>query len=231
MNRQPFAKPPRWWSPKLSRWWVQWWRPWRKRLQLHKHRLLSVEVRGLEQVRAAQAQGHGILLTPNHSSHADPFVLYAAADELCCPFYVMIAWQNFVRDGWLRTMALRHHGGFSVDREGTDLQAVRQAVEIIESHPPPLCIFPEGDVYHRNDRLTPFREGPAAIALMAARKATRPIVSIPCAIKYRYLASTLVVTKDDPFSLGLKKRSDYLDELLSEIKRGAKDASRRRPVG
>lgn len=37
-------------------------------------------------------------------------------------------------------------------------------------------------------------------------------------LKYRYLAATLVVTKDDPFSLGLKKRSDYLDELLSEIR-------------
>jgi hypothetical protein len=37
-------------------------------------------------------------------------------------------------------------------------------------------------------------------------------------LKYRYLASTLVVTKDDPFSLGLKKRSDYLDELLGEIR-------------
>jgi hypothetical protein len=37
-------------------------------------------------------------------------------------------------------------------------------------------------------------------------------------LKYRYLASTLVVTKDDPFSLGLKKRSDYLDELLREIR-------------
>ena len=84
-------------------------------------------------------------------------------------------------------MALRHHGGFSVDREGTDLQAVRQAAEILTSRPNPLCIFPEGEVYHLNDRLTPFREGPAAIALMAARKATRPVVCIPCAIKYRYV--------------------------------------------
>lgn len=37
-------------------------------------------------------------------------------------------------------------------------------------------------------------------------------------LKYRYLAATLVVTKDDPFSLGLKKRADYLDELLGEIR-------------
>ena len=57
MNRQPFAKPPRWWSPKLNRWWVSWWRPWRKRMQLNKHRLLSVEVRGLEHVREARARG------------------------------------------------------------------------------------------------------------------------------------------------------------------------------
>ena len=187
MNRQPFAKPPRWWSPKLNRWWVAWWRPWRKRMQHGKHRLLSVDVRGLEHVREACAHGHGVLLTPNHSGHADPFVMYTAADELGCPLYVMIAWQNFIRDGWLRSMALRHHGGFSVDREGTDLQAVRQATEILTSRPNPLCIFPEGEVYHLNDRLTPFREGPAAIALMAARKAARPVVCIPCAIKYRYV--------------------------------------------
>jgi hypothetical protein len=32
-----------------------------------------------------------------------------------------------------------------------------------------------------------FREGPAAIALMAAKKADRPVVCVPCAIKYRYV--------------------------------------------
>ena len=35
-----------------------------------------------------------------------------------------------------------------------------------------------------NDRLTPFREGPAAIALTAAK---RPVVIVPAAIKYHYL--------------------------------------------
>ena len=34
--------------------------------------------------------------------------------------------------------------------------------------------------------MTPFREGAAAIAVAAARKAKRQIVCIPCAIKYRY---------------------------------------------
>ena len=37
-------------------------------------------------------------------------------------------------------------------------------------------------------------------------------------LKYRYLASALLITKDDPFTLGAGKKVAYLDELLSEIR-------------
>lgn len=37
-------------------------------------------------------------------------------------------------------------------------------------------------------------------------------------LKYRYLASALVITKDDPFTLAAEKRVAYLDQLLSEIR-------------
>lgn len=37
-------------------------------------------------------------------------------------------------------------------------------------------------------------------------------------LKYRYLASSLVITKDDPFTLGAEKKVKYFDELLSEIR-------------
>lgn len=37
-------------------------------------------------------------------------------------------------------------------------------------------------------------------------------------LKYRYLASALVITKDDPFSMGAEKKVAYFDELLSEIR-------------
>lgn len=37
-------------------------------------------------------------------------------------------------------------------------------------------------------------------------------------LKYRYLASSLVITKDDPFTLGAQKKVAYFDELLSEIR-------------
>ena len=52
--------------------------------------------------------------------------------------------------------------------EGTDLAALRQARQVLETEPYPLVIFPEGEVYHLNQRTTPFRDGPAAIAQMAA---------------------------------------------------------------
>jgi hypothetical protein len=37
-------------------------------------------------------------------------------------------------------------------------------------------------------------------------------------LKYRYLASSLLITKDDPFSLGAEKKVAYFDELLKEIR-------------
>jgi len=37
-------------------------------------------------------------------------------------------------------------------------------------------------------------------------------------LKYRYLASALVITKDDPFTLGAEKKVAYFDELLSEVR-------------
>lgn len=187
MNRQPFEKPPRWWPPKISPFWIRFWRPMRVRHQLREQRLLEVEVRGAELVRQALAQGKGVLITPNHASHADCYATYAAADAVGTAFYIMVAWQVFQRGSRLRRTILQHHGCFSIDREGTDMHALRQAVDVLQSAPHPLVIFPEGEVYHVNDRITPFREGPAAMALLAARKNVRPVVCVPCGIKYRYV--------------------------------------------
>jgi hypothetical protein len=94
-------------------------------------------------------------------------------------------------------------GCFSVDREGTDMLALKTAVEILKSKPNPLVVFPEGDIYHTNDRVTPFREGAAAMALMAARKSDRSVAIIPVAIKRWY--------SDDP--------TPSLAQTLSRIER------------
>jgi hypothetical protein len=187
MNRQPYQTPPQWWSPKLSAAWVRFWGPWRKRKQLRVQRLIEVDVRGIEHVRQAVDRGQGVLITANHAGHADCYTLYGAAEKLGCPVYVMVAWQVFERSSRIVRLVMRHHGCFSVDREGADMRAFRQAVDVIESQPHPLFIFPEGEVYHVSERATPFREGPAAMAMLAARKGKRPVVCIPCGLKYHYV--------------------------------------------
>jgi hypothetical protein len=148
---------------------------------------LDIEVRGAEHLQAALAAGQGVVITPNHSSHADSYVLYHAAEVLACPLYFMTAWQVFVMSTRLERWVMQHHGCFSVDREGTDMRAFKQAVDIVQQRPHPLVVFPEGEVYHLNERITPFREGAAAIAMTAARKGERPISIVPCAIHYSFL--------------------------------------------
>ena len=129
----------------------------------------------------------GILLTPNHSAHADPFAMYGAADAVNLPFYFMVAWEVYGNANWITRLGLAHHGCFSVDREGTDMRALRQAMEILSTGKFPLVIFPEGEIYHLNDRITPFRDGASSVALMAAKKSPRPIACVPVGIRYTYV--------------------------------------------
>jgi hypothetical protein len=56
-----------------------------------------------------------------------------------------------------------------------------------ERDPCPLVIFPVREVYHISDRVMPFLEGPAAMAVAAARKAERPVAIVPSGIKYYYV--------------------------------------------
>jgi len=169
----------------LTPWWFQLARFWRRRA-LKKQLITSIGVEGLEHLERALKAGHGVLMTPNHSFHWDSYCLLEGAERLGTPFYFMTAWQVFAQSNWFDCESMRRCGCFSVDREGTDVQSLKTAVDVMQNQPQPLVIFPEGDVYHTNDRVTPFRDGAAAMALMAARKAARPIVIIPVAIKRWY---------------------------------------------
>ncbi|MEX0866752.1 MAG: lysophospholipid acyltransferase family protein, partial [Pirellulales bacterium] len=186
MNRYRQEIPRKWWSPALSPFWLRVWRPMRRRTTRRKQQIIEVRVRGQEHLLSAVSEGCGVMIAPNHSGHADAHILYDAADQIGTPCYFLTAWQVFDQVGWLAQQILRHHGCFSIDREGTDLRAFKQALEILREREHPLVVFPEGEVYHLNDRITPFREGAAAIALSAAKKSPRQIMVVPCAIKYEY---------------------------------------------
>jgi 1-acyl-sn-glycerol-3-phosphate acyltransferase len=162
-------------------------RPFRLRKQQRTVRIDAVDVIGHESLRGQLDQGHGVLIMPNHASHADPYVIYAAADRSQTALHVMATWHVFYDQPWLTRLALRKHGCFSVDREANDIGAFRIATGILQEEREPLVIFPEGEIYHCNERVTPFREGAAAVAVAAARKSPRPIVCMPCAITYRYV--------------------------------------------
>ena len=163
------------------------WRPYRRFRGMRHHGLSEVEVRGLEHVQEAMAEGFGVLITPNHPSHADPFVLVEASERLGTPFYFMTAWQVFAMTHRLGRRVLRQHGAFSINREGHDLPAYRAAVGILQAQPHPLVVFPEGEVFHLNDRVMPFRRGAATMALRAAHRSGRPVACIPCGMKFQFV--------------------------------------------
>ena len=186
MNRYRMLFAPQVWKPHLSPTLVSWLRPLRIHQQDRLIQISKVEVEGAEIVQDCLEHEHGVMLMPNHSSHADPYTIYSAADTIGTALYVMATWHVFHDKTWLTRWLLTKHGCFSVDREANDIGAFRLATKILQEKRQPLVIFPEGEIYHCNERVTPFREGAAAIAVAAARKSKRPITCIPCAIVYRY---------------------------------------------
>ena len=46
---------------------------------------------------------------------------------------------------------------------------------------------PRGEVYHVNECITPFCEGPVTIAHSAAKKGDRPLVCVPCGVRHTYV--------------------------------------------
>lgn len=186
MNRYRMRFAPQVWTPALSPMLVNWLRPFRVKQQIRDVNLAKVDVTGQQHVRDRLDAGCGVMIMPNHPSHADPFAIYAAADAVGTPLHIMATWHVFHKKSRLIQWVLRKHGCFSVDREANDIGAFRIATSLLQEKREPLVIFPEGEIYHCNDRVTPFREGAAAIAVAAARKSKRPVYCIPCAIRYRY---------------------------------------------
>ena len=189
MNRYRMQTPTQWWAPKLNASLIRMFKPVRFRKQKREEGLLEVTVSGAQVVRELLDNDHAVMITPNHPTHADAYSIYAAADEIGVPFYLMTAWQVFADKSLIGRHVLRWHGCFSVDREAADLRAFKQAVGVLEACRQPLVVFPEGEVYHCNARVRPFREGAAAIALSAAKRGKRPVVCVPCALWYEYITS------------------------------------------
>ncbi|MFM7149282.1 MAG: lysophospholipid acyltransferase family protein, partial [Gemmataceae bacterium] len=138
---------------------------------------------GLEQLREAVTSGAGILLTPNHTRSADPFVLGYMSKDLGHYFY-FVASIHLFRASRVRGWLMNRMGAYSIWREGVDRESLRATVNILASAERPVVLFPEGTWFRQNDRVGPLQEGLSLITRQAVRQGKRPILVFPVGIKY-----------------------------------------------
>jgi hypothetical protein len=179
---------PAFWPPRPSRFWSWLLAPLNRRQLRGKFAVNSVEVEGMERLRALPP-GDGALVCPNHSFVGDGVVMVETGRHSPRPFHLMAAWQLFTGHGGLDGWLMQRQGCFSVDREGADRQAMRTATGILAGGGF-LVVFPEGENYHLNDRLTPLREGVAFMAATAQKERgdAGRVWLVPAAIRYRFAA-------------------------------------------
>jgi 1-acyl-sn-glycerol-3-phosphate acyltransferase len=166
-------------------------------------RIEAVDLGDMETLRGLLHRGDGVLLAPNHTDYGDAHLMVELSNRIGRPFNYMVAYQ--VLQG-LRGWFIPRLGGFPVDREGVDLTAFKTAVDVLVRGRHPLVVFPEGEIHHLGDQVTPLHEGAMAIATTAAKRlsaAGKTVWIVPVAIKYRFLES------HDP----IPALHDLMDEL------------------
>ena len=133
------------------------------------------------------AQGHNVLVAPNHADHADPHTMAHVGRRYGLPFHFMTAREVFEKQGTMGSWALQRMGAFSVDREGADLSAIKTAMALLKEGRHPLVIFPEGEIYHHHERLAPLNEGVATILLRSMKgQEDKWSYLVPAALRYTY---------------------------------------------
>lgn len=148
-----------------------------------------------------------LLFLPNHPTHDDAYIWMEALRQLGVSTHIMAAYDVFLRSQ-LNAFVMQRMGCFSVDREGSDQQAMKQAIETLTQGHHALTIFPEGNVYLQNDVVTPFHEGAAFLALRGARALAEEkgrVLAVPVSIKV-----THVVDVRDPLSHRLHRLAEAL---------------------
>ena len=189
MRRLPLADelPYHFYPPKVRAIWTRLGWPYIRHLIRSQNRVLEFDYAGVEHLEPLLGRGDGILIAPNHCDSGDCGVIFELARRVGRPFCYMAAHQIFTgMNRWF----LPRLGVFPVDREGSDLKAFKAGVNILTAGANPLVVFPEGEIYHMADRLTPIREGAAALAITAAKRlaeAGKTVRIVPAAIKYRFL--------------------------------------------
>lgn len=154
------------------------------------HRIAELRLEGeTEAVRDARARGDRLVFVINHPSHSDPQVVTEIHRRLGVPCAFMAAYDVFLRSRF-NAWCMQKMGNFSIDREAADRKAMAAAIATVTGGESHLNIFPEGNVYLTNDRVTPFLDGTAFIALKAQQAIEGVSVKIvPVSLKFTHLTT------------------------------------------
>ena len=181
---------PEFFPPKPSAFWSAVIEPIRTYYLRRVYKIAAIDLIGREKLDAL-GPGDGVLLAPNHSHDSDPHIMLHVGKVLHRQLYAMAAWQIFKMHGGVDGFFLQRMGAYSVDREGCDRRAMKQTIELLTGGKS-VIVFPEGEVYRLNERLTPLREGVAFMAASAQRdldksEATNRVWIVPTCIRYKYV--------------------------------------------
>ena len=178
-----------------------------------KHLISKIELRHPDRVHSLLRSKAACLLLPNHSTHSDPQVMLEVQRRLRFNAATMAAYDVFLR-GRFHAWLMQSIGCFSIDREGSDKQAMNAAVDVLVSGERNLTIFPEGNVLLMNDRVAPFLSGAAFIGMRAQKKLgkDRPVYAIPVSLKYSHITDCRKVIADHISKLEQQLRIDASPE-------------------
>ena len=185
------------------------------------HLMESVQVENYQALQDINRQhGARLLLLPNHSTHSDPQIMVEACRQIGLWSFFMAAYDVFERDSRV-AWVMQRMGAFSVNRDGSDRQSLKDAVETVIDGRYGLTVFPEGNVYLMNDRVTPFLDGPAYIAMKAQQelKEEGRIYAVPVSIKVTHLTNCRE-TLDGMLSEMAKKLDvefDAAEEIVARV--------------
>jgi 1-acyl-sn-glycerol-3-phosphate acyltransferase len=182
-------------APRPSRLWICLTRPILRHILRKTLRVVDVRFEEVGRLRELLTTGARLLIAPNHSDHADALAQFEIAHEVDTLFCYMATHQLFAGSIGLRKRLLPLWGVFPIDREGSALAALKTARDVLVQKKHPLVVYPEGEVYHTSDRLTPLREGVAAMALTSQKAlgADTAVMIVPVAMKYRYVAPLVLL--------------------------------------
>ena len=104
----------------------------------------------------------GAIIAANHTSFLDPFIV--GVTFWYRRMHMLVA--EIVMGGKFRSMLLRGEGGIKNDRNNADLEAIKQAVEVLKGGRL-LAIFPQGGIDEQDD-VNSIKSGAVFMALRAS---------------------------------------------------------------